>query len=346
MRLLYGTVMLLFLVVFTESRPEDSGNGSLSNVYKSGMSKDAEQNCTAGIHKWFTKDDLQLCYLYKLKGIVEKAVSMALKHCQRLFRDRRWNCSELNTTKVFQHQGIMKKGIRESAFVYAITSAAVAYDVTKHCNSYVSNGMYKCGCNTGNSHSWTCYDFDMYLKYGEEVSRRYMDPPKHDELSLLIQHNNEAGRQALKGSLQRVCTYKQFGYFGNFREICWRKLPSFNRVAGDLLKKFERSWRVRANRTLERYSDKRRPSRTDLVYTDHSPSFCRPEPSLGTAGTRGRLCKKNAYGSEGCKRLCCGRGFSTSIRLKGKKCECELKGCCKLYCKFCDKNESIEDRCI
>ncbi|XP_009874809.1 PREDICTED: protein Wnt-4-like, partial [Apaloderma vittatum] len=78
----------------------------------------------------------------KLKGLIQRQVQMckrnlevmdsvrrgaqlAIEECQYQFRNRRWNCSTLDTLPVFGK--VVTQGTREAAFVYAISSAGVAF---------------------------------------------------------------------------------------------------------------------------------------------------------------------------------------------------------------------------
>ncbi|KAM8796305.1 protein Wnt-4 [Eudromia elegans] len=95
----------------------------------------------------------------KLKGLIQRQVQMckrnlevmdsvrrgaqlAIEECQYQFRNRRWNCSTLDTLPVFGK--VVTQGTREAAFVYAISSAGVAFAVTRACSS---GELDKCGCD-------------------------------------------------------------------------------------------------------------------------------------------------------------------------------------------------------
>lgn len=90
---------------------------------------------------------------------------------------------------------------RESAYVYAITSVGVAYEVTDQCASGKSE---ICGCDTrirgsgsSKNETWQWGGCSANIRYGDDVSRDFMDPdplPK-DVRNLLVRHNNEAGRK-------------------------------------------------------------------------------------------------------------------------------------------------------
>ena len=44
----------------------------------------------------------------------------------------------------------------------------------------------------------------------------------------------------------------------------------------------------------------------------------------GVVGTRGRQCNKKSRGRDGCRFLCCGRGFHTEVRIEYERCRSVL----------------------
>jgi wingless-type MMTV integration site family protein 16 len=78
-----------------------------------------------------------------------------------------------------------------------------------------------------------------------------------------------------------------------------------------------------------------------LVFSDHSPDYCRPDRKRGIIGTKGRQCNKTSIGPESCNLLCCGRGYNTRIVRKVERCNCKFVWCCYVKCKIC---ESLIDK--
>ncbi|XP_077539005.1 protein Wnt-7b-like isoform X3 [Haemaphysalis longicornis] len=68
---------------------------------------------------------------------------LGLAECRRQFRHRRWNCSDTGAYESGFGQ-LFTVGSREAAFVYAISSAAVTYSVTKACTR---GQLARCGCD-------------------------------------------------------------------------------------------------------------------------------------------------------------------------------------------------------
>ena len=128
-------------------------------------------------------------------------------------------------------------------------------------------------------------------------------------------------------------------------KICWRAMPSFNEVGEILKNKFDGASHVKVHRRklklrpVER--DLKRPTHSDLVYLHRSPSYCEYNPERGIMGTHGRLCNVTSYGLDGCALMCCGRGYSTKMRMVEEDCNCEFKWCCEVKCDKCTR--FIED---
>uniref|UniRef100_A0A183DT50 Protein Wnt n=1 Tax=Gongylonema pulchrum TaxID=637853 RepID=A0A183DT50_9BILA len=104
-----------------------------------------------------------------------------------------------NTMEVFGDM-ILRHGTREAAFVHAISSAGIAYRITKDC----SKGLIdKCGCDLSalkrtEQYNWNgCSD---NVRYGVAVSRAFADAAEKGknqtvERRIMNLHNNNAGRQ-------------------------------------------------------------------------------------------------------------------------------------------------------
>lgn len=57
---------------------------------------------------------------------------------------------------------------------------------------------------------------------------------------------------------------------------------------------------------------------------------------LDILGTRGRQCNKTSHGIDGCRLLCCGRGYQTRVRTVSEQCNCKFEWCCTVKCETCN----------
>ena len=89
-------------------------------------------------------------------------------------------------------------GCRETAFIYAITSAAVSHSVARAC---ADGSIYTCTCNynlrqpEGKDWEWGgCSD---NANFGKKFSRKFVDVIEkgRDFRYMMNLHNNEAGRR-------------------------------------------------------------------------------------------------------------------------------------------------------
>ncbi|GFS02389.1 protein Wnt [Elysia marginata] len=124
-------------------------------------------------------------------------------------------------------------------------------------------------------------------------------------------------------------------------QVCWRKMKPFRRIGSLLKNKFDGASVVRWDNSrskLKRITNlHKRPTKKDLVYLNESPDFCEFKPEKGSLGTRGRQCKKESPGLDGCKLMCCGRGYQTLIEEEVHDCDCKFLWCCEVRCKECRK---------
>lgn len=64
----------------------------------------------------------------------------------------------------------------------------------------------------------------------------------------------------------------------------------------------------------------------------------------GSFGTTDRICNATSLGLDGCRYLCCGRGYRTIENDVDIKCNCKFVWCCQVKCDLC-RQRIIEHRC-
>ncbi|XP_063218729.1 protein Wnt-16-like [Bacillus rossius redtenbacheri] len=292
-----------------------------------------------------------------LRSVAEGA-RRGIEECQYQFMHERWNCTaHADDQSVFGY--VLQRGSRETAFVYAVTSAGVAHAVTQACSS---GNLTECSCDSSRhgrttAEGWKWGGCSDNLHYGLQFSRRFVNAP--EVVSLLSQpkkimqvrlqmnlHNNEVGRQVISSLMKKQC--RCHGISGSCElKTCWKTIPTFYEI-GDILKmKYNHAVLVSrkvAARKLKQFKLRRKvrlpASRGDLVHIQRSPDYCRQDAPRGIPGTAGRVCNASASAArpDNCARLCCGRGHHTQVVKLIKRCHCKFIWCCHVKCKICESN--------
>jgi len=288
---------------------------------------------------------------------VSDGARKGIQQCQYQFRNERWNCTTQDEQNIFG--STLDRGSRETAFIYAVTSAGVVHAVTQACSlgnlTECTCDMQRQGLPTPEGWKWGgCSD---NIRYGIQFARQFVDAPERaiqkkqrNVRNLMNLHNNEAGRKAIATLMRMQC--RCHGVSGSCElKTCWRTMPPFAQV-GDLLKrkyenavqmkptKFVRTVSMKSakNAQLKRGVKTKRQaplSKSDLIHIHKSPNYCVQDSKKGILGTSGRVCNKNSTGSDSCDLLCCGRGYNTQVVKQVERCFCRFVWCCNVKCKTC-----------
>ncbi|GAB6029953.1 hypothetical protein CHUAL_005648 [Chamberlinius hualienensis] len=252
---------------------------------------------------------------------VSEGARRGIQECQFQFRNERWNCTT-GDTEIFT--STLQRGSRETAFVYAVTSAGVVHAVTQACSS---GNFTECSCDISKQgqttpEGWKWGGCSDNLAHGLAFSRNFVDAPerlKHQKSqnvrNKMNLHNNEAGRKSIEKLMRTQC--RCHGVSGSCElKTCWRTLPPFTDVGDQLKKKYEIAVRVKGTarkrlRRQDKTGKKVTVPKEELVHIHRSPNYCVENKTRGILGTRGRACNKTAAGPESCDLLCCGRGYNT-----------------------------------
>ncbi|XP_065202937.1 protein wingless [Planococcus citri] len=306
---------------------------------------------------------------------ISRGAKLAIDECQYQFKNHQWNCSTTNYFKGKNIFGkIVDKGCRETAFIYAITSAAVTHTVARAC---AESSIVSCNCDYNyksrrssfstnvvvGARDWQWDGCSDNIGFGYKFAREFVDAGEKGRNSRekMNLHNNEAGRSHVVSQMRQEC--KCHGMSGSCTtRTCWMRLPNF-RIIGDHLKdRFDGASQVQSTetnnenskRTITRRKRNRHrahlqplspeykpPSLMDLVYLEDSPKFCLWNPRLGILGTKGRICNETSLGMDGCDLMCCGRGHRTQEIMVRERCGCSFQWCCEVKCNICNNKKSV-----
>ncbi|XP_050438910.1 protein Wnt-1 [Adelges cooleyi] len=187
---------------------------------------------------------------------ISRGVNMALQECQHQFRNRRWNCSTKNFLTGKNLFGkIVDRGFRETAFIYAITSAGVTHAVSRACAEGV---IETCTCDTTHQRrgpyiqnsvpgvkDWEWGGCSDNIDFGYKFARMFVDTGERgrslrEKMNL---HNNEAGRMHVQSEMKQEC--KCHGMSGSCTvKTCWMRLPNFRLIGDNLKDRFDGASRV------------------------------------------------------------------------------------------------------
>ncbi|XP_021534211.1 protein Wnt-9b [Neomonachus schauinslandi] len=279
-----------------------------------------------------------------LAETLQDAAHLSLLECQFQFRHERWNCSLEGRT------GLLKRGFKETAFLYAVSSAALTHTLARACSA---GRMERCTCDDSpgleSRQAWQWGVCGDNLKYSTKFLSNFLGPKRgsKDLRARADAHNTHVGIKAVKSGLRTTC--KCHGVSGSCAvRTCWKQLSPFRETGQALKLRYDSAVKVssatnEALGRLELWAPARPGSPTkglaprpgDLVYMEDSPSFCRP--SKYSPGTGGRACSREAS----CSSLCCGRGYDTQSRLVAFSCHCQVQWCCYVECQQCVQEELL-----
>ncbi|XP_004519435.1 protein Wnt-4 [Ceratitis capitata] len=276
---------------------------------------------------------------FGLPNAIFETRRLATSHCESQFRYDRWNCSIETRGK----RNIFKKLYKETAFVHALTAAALTHTIARSC---AEGRMTKCICGPrkqnkiGQDFQWGgCND---NLKHGKRVTRSFLNLKSSidDEVSEILRHDSEVGIEAVSTLMKDKC--KCHGVSGSCSmKTCWKKLSEFNATSTLLRQKYNEAIRKAPNvRTIRRdvsgsrlkrikQKRKKQSQYTTLYYLETSPTYC--------SVTKDRQCLH----PDNCATLCCGRGYTTHVFKQVEKCRCRFNNgrCCQLICDYCQRFE-------
>ncbi|XP_027627013.1 protein Wnt-9a [Tupaia chinensis] len=284
-------------------------------------------------------------------GVAEtlvEAVSMSALECQYQFRFERWNC----TLEGRYRASLLKRGFKETAFLYAISSAGLTHALAKACSA---GRMERCTCDEApdleNREAWQWGGCGDNLKYSSKFVKEFLGRRSSKDLRARVDfHNNLVGVKVIKAGVETTC--KCHGVSGSCTvRTCWRQLAPFHEVGKHLKHKYETALKVGSTtneatgeagaippprgRASGMGGSDPLPRTPELVHLDDSPSFCLA--GRFSPGTAGRRCHRE----KNCESICCGRGHNTQSRVVTRPCQCQVRWCCYVECRQCTQREEV-----
>uniref|UniRef100_A0A1B8XVY8 Protein Wnt n=1 Tax=Xenopus tropicalis TaxID=8364 RepID=A0A1B8XVY8_XENTR len=281
-----------------------------------------------------TRRQRRLCR--KEPGLAEalrEAVRLGVVECQFQLRSERWNCS-------LQERGnLLKRGFKETAFMYAISAASLTHSVAKACSG---GRMERCTCDDSqgpeSQQAWQWGVCGDNLRHSTRFLQNFLRQKKggRDSRAKMDLHNSNAGIKAVKSGLKTTC--KCHGVSGSCAvRTCWKQLSPFHETGALLKAKYENAIKIHGasnkavggHESLGHTFGGRHARSTDFLYLEESPNFCRP--SRFSPGMAGRTCLRENT----CDSLCCGRGYNIQTRMVTFSCHCQVHWCCHVECQKC-----------
>nr|XP_026690559.1 wnt signaling ligand isoform X1 [Ciona intestinalis] len=314
---------------------------------------------------YLTPKQRKICrHHYSMMTSVADAAQIALEECQTQFQSERWNCStpphpRRQKRSVFGRE--LLTGTRELSFVYALSSAAVAYAITRDCRL---GKIVGCGCDqTWASRAPLNHTFDWggcsdNIRWGIEMSKLFVDAQEFErerrnrvkrrrrkkreinERTVNLS-NNKFGREVILANMGKRC--RCHGISNSCEAMtCWRTLPSFRKVGEILKQSYDNAVQVHVVKKYGRYI--LRPRNRERHSVGHRfLSFLRMSSDF--CATTGRTCEPDETGPNGCDEMCCERGYVIKTRHVTTKCGCTFTWCCNVTCHACNETR-IEHVCL
>uniref|UniRef100_A0A914HTS2 Protein Wnt n=1 Tax=Globodera rostochiensis TaxID=31243 RepID=A0A914HTS2_GLORO len=269
-----------------------------------------------------------LCRVQPALAIVAyEGIMDAMDECRQQMRFEPWDCSQPAT--VLHEPTIIRNAYRESAYLWAMSAAGLAWGVATAC---AQGWLDECKCvgeDGGQSivpfrptTDWEWSGCSYGVHYGVITARKMLTRnvvggkstrtvlSRRHLLRKLEKHNLKVGRMAVKRTLTSSC--KCHGVSGSCQQkTCWKKAADLPAIAQHLAQKYKSAKFVVSARPDEEI----RAKNTELVFLERSVDLCSQfHYDVHQKRSLPRICSwRNATHSEGdCSDLCCGLGYSVS----------------------------------
>ncbi|KAF7635482.1 Protein Wnt [Meloidogyne graminicola] len=279
--------------------------------------------------------------------IAYEGILDAMDECRQQMKFERWDCSHSGT--ILHEPTITKHTLPESAYLWAISAAGVAWGIATAC---AQGWLDECRCvNNFNElkssistqiSEWNWGGCSYGIHYGVITSRKLLtrtinvhNGKTNSNLQLLRnleKHNLKVGRMAVRRTLTSSCTCH--GVSGSCQQkTCWKKTADLKYIAKHLKHKYR-------NAKLATFlpNGQINALNSELVYSEKGINICSQfHYDHQRKRSLPRICSwRNATYTEGdCTNLCCGKGYTVTHQVVPYKCNCKFIWCCRVECKEC-----------
>ncbi|CAJ0566048.1 unnamed protein product, partial [Mesorhabditis spiculigera] len=259
-----------------------------------------------------------------------EGIKDALGICEDRLRFHAWDCSRIGHPLL--DPPLLKHAHRESALVWALSSAGAAWGIATAC---LQGWLSECACTpTPGEKSvgverlqlwstvWACrYTTTVQPDSDGRDRRGGRDLASLNPAKVAEKHNLKAGRLAIKKTVLQSC--KCHGVSGSCQQkTCWKRTADLDTVAVHLIDKYHRTKTVAGQGKVKN---------ADLLAFEQSPDHC----AARTASNRICGWRNETHAQGDCNSLCCGRGYNVTHEVIPAKCDCKFVWCCQLVCKEC-----------
>ncbi|MEQ2260852.1 Protein Wnt-9b, partial [Xenotaenia resolanae] len=175
-----------------------------------------------------------------LAETLRESVRLGQLECRYQFRNERWNCT------LDGRGSLLKRAFKETAFLLAVSSAALTHALAKACSS---GRMERCTCDDspGIQHreAWQWGVCGDNLKYSTKFLKKFLGQKRvsKDLRAQVDAHNINVGIRAVKSGLKTTC--KCHGVSGSCAvRTCWKQLSPFHDTGRLLKYRYDNSIRV------------------------------------------------------------------------------------------------------